>query len=119
MQFNLNDTLVLYRGYATTRTIYIQNAAGAPENLTGKTLSFTIAVIDRDGNLGARKLQKSCTITNPTGGVATVAIAAADFTTIAAGTYAYEFTIIDSSSNPKPAGIGPCAINERPYTQAP
>lgn len=73
----------------------IDDSTGAVVNITGWTIQFKL--FDSEG--GAVQVTKSASLSAPTGGVCTVALAAADTSGLTAGTHWYTLTRTNAGSN--------------------
>lgn len=90
--------ITLHQGDTYTNILTVTDAAGAPIDLTGATLTFHLRA--RGGTAGAIDPAPTLALTTPAAGVATLTLTAAETATLtAAGRYRYEVELVDAFGN--------------------
>lgn len=94
----MSANLSIHQGDTYTSVLTITDAAGAPIDLTGATLTFHLRA--RGGDADALDPAPTLALTTPADGIATLTLAAAETATlVGGGRYRYEVELVDAFGN--------------------
>ena len=102
-----NQNFQIVSGDTRTVTFTIYDNAGAVYNLTGSTVTFATSknAAGASNFSTTAEFTTTATLSNPTNGICTVAITAAN-TADLAGQYHFELKVVDSSANIAHVSVG-------------